>query len=62
MDNDHRIVLRLEVDRDAEPISGTLTAEGEEGHPFTGWLGLTDAIEEIRGEAVRRPPENPEGP
>jgi hypothetical protein len=43
------ILLRLEVDRDADPITGTLTERGETGIRFTGWLGLTNAIESIRG-------------
>ena len=49
MSGDHWIVLRLEVERDADPITGTLTTDTHEERSFTGWLGLTDAIEEIRG-------------
>ena len=45
---DQRIVLQLVVDRDADPITGTLSENEQHRHPFTGWLGLTDAIEEIR--------------
>ena len=48
MNPDQRIVLRLEVDRDADPITGTLSEDEQPRHPFTGWLGLTDAIEDIR--------------
>lgn len=48
MSSHHVIVVRLEVDRDSDPISGTLSAAGQETRSFTGWLGLTDAIEEIR--------------
>lgn len=42
-------MLRLEVDREADPITGTLAEPGAIGVPFTGWLGLTNAIETIRG-------------
>jgi hypothetical protein len=49
MSRDHWIVLRLEVERDTDPITGILTTETREERSFTGWLGLTDAIEEIRG-------------
>lgn len=48
MSSDQWIAVRLELDRDAEPITGTLTQGDEEARPFTGWLGLTDAIEAIR--------------
>lgn len=49
MSTDERLVLRLEVDLDAEPITGILAQRGHAGRPFTGWLALTDAIESIRG-------------
>lgn len=52
MNPDQRIVLRLEVDRDADPITGTLCEDEQHRHPFTGWLGLTDAIEDIRAAHV----------
>ena len=55
MNPDHRIVLRLEVDRDADPITGTLSEDEQPRHPFTGWLGLTDAIEDIRVAHGRGP-------
>lgn len=55
MGPDESIVLRLEVDRDADPITGTLTEGEAEGRSFTGWLGLTDAIEAIRA-AHGQPP------
>jgi hypothetical protein len=47
------IVLRLEVERDADPISGILTSDTHEERSFTGWLGLTDAIEEIRAAQAK---------
>jgi len=55
MSIDERIVMRLEVDRGADPITGTLTQPGHAGQPFTGWLALTDAIELIRGAALEAP-------
>lgn len=61
MGPDESIVLRLEVHRDAEPITGTLTEGDSEGHSFTGWLGLTDAIEAIRA-AHESPPTGRDGP
>ena len=42
------IVLRLEVDRDADPITGSLRDGSQHEQRFTGWLGLTNAIESIR--------------
>ena len=38
----------LELDLDAEPIQGTLSLPGAAANPFTGWLGLTVAIEGLR--------------
>ena len=64
MSSDQRIVLRLEVDREADPITGTLTQCGHAQRGFTGWLALSNAIESIRtgeGEAAApdvRPREN----
>lgn len=46
------IVLRLEVDRDADPISGTLWLPGQARRAFSGWLALTDAIESIRATSL----------
>ena len=48
MPSEESIVLRLEVERDADPITGTLTDGAEDEQRFTGWLGLTNAIESIR--------------
>ena len=48
MSTDEPIVLRLEVDRDADPITGRLTQPGHAERPFTGWLALTNEIESIR--------------
>jgi hypothetical protein len=48
MNSHERIVLRLEVDLDADPITGTLSRSGHAEQRFTGWLALTDVIESIR--------------
>lgn len=48
MSSDPRIVLRLEVDPEADPITGTLGGGDRERRPFTGWLELTDEIEAVR--------------
>ena len=55
MSADNRIVLRLEVDREADPISGTVIQSGQPDRPFIGWLALTDAIESIRGTSAEAP-------
>ena len=39
----------LELDLDAEPIEGTLSPPGGPASPFVGWLGLTAALERLRG-------------
>ena len=44
--------LGLEVQFDAEPIRGRLfdsEADGRLDRPFSGWLGLSAAIEAARG-------------
>jgi hypothetical protein len=40
--------LMLEVERDADPIRGTLT--DPEGHerPYVGWVALISALDELR--------------
>jgi hypothetical protein len=40
--------LRLDLDLDAEPISGQVAVEGDESLPFTGYTGLIAALESIR--------------
>ncbi len=39
----------LELDLDAQPIEGTLSPPGDPPARFTGWLGLTAALEGLRG-------------
>jgi len=43
-------VLVLRIERQTEPIAGTLSAEGGEPHPFFGWLGLARAMERVLGD------------
>jgi hypothetical protein len=40
--------LRLDLDLDAEPISGRVGIEGAEPVAFTGYTGLIAALESIR--------------
>jgi hypothetical protein len=41
-----RIAFRVEVERDAEPIRGTIHTPERE-HEFVGWVGLARALERI---------------
>jgi hypothetical protein len=41
-----RIVVRLEVEPDADPIRGSIEAAGAEVE-FVGWVGLADALGQI---------------
>jgi hypothetical protein len=45
-----RIALTLELDRDAEPISGRLVAPDGSGEEFVGWLGLGTALQRLTAE------------
>ena len=48
--------LHLDLDLDAEPISGRLALEGAEPLSFTGYTGLIAALESIRaGEPQESP-------
>jgi hypothetical protein len=38
----------LELDMDSEPIRGALRPAGGQPRRFTGWLGLSAAIEALR--------------
>ena len=40
--------LRLDLDLDAEPISGRVGVDGDEPVAFTGYTGLIAALESIR--------------
>lgn len=48
----------LECDLDADPIEGTLTKPEGTHRSFTGWLGLTAALERLR--AAHEPAETGE--
>jgi hypothetical protein len=56
MSSEGPLVLRLEVDRDTEPITGTLSQPGHPKRSFTGWLALTDVIESIRAAENEQSP------
>jgi hypothetical protein len=40
--------LQLDLDLDAEPISGRVAVDGDEPVAFTGYTGLIAALESIR--------------
>lgn len=44
----------LELDLDAQPIEGTLSPPGGSPSTFIGWLGLTAALEGLRGASQER--------
>jgi hypothetical protein len=41
--------LDLELASDADPIQGVVRAPDAEPRPFTGWLALIAALDEMRG-------------
>jgi len=46
MDDERHVELRLDVEPDADPIRGVVSAaDGGEAHAFVGWLGLAAEIE-----------------
>lgn len=46
-----RIHLRVAVERDHEPIRGTLADSAGTTHEFTGWLELMSAFDHARQKA-----------
>ena len=58
-DDDHLVALRLDVDPDAEPIRGVLTAGDGDAHAFVGWLGLAAEIERTLREGAEADAEPP---
>lgn len=50
MDSRHRVELLLELDIDADPIAGLVRHGNGAPRPFTGWLGLTAALEGVLGQ------------
>lgn len=53
--------LRLEVDRDAEPIGGVV-ADDAVRRRFHGWLELMAALDDLREAGARPQPQGPGGP
>jgi hypothetical protein len=49
----HEIELVLRVDPFAEPIAGSLTTPSGACERFSGWIGLSAALERIRADAMR---------
>lgn len=39
--------FRLEIERGSDPIAGSLSAQGDAGLPFSGWLGLASVLERM---------------
>jgi hypothetical protein len=53
-----RMILRLELEPDAEPIAGRLSGESGPAVAFIGWVGLAAAIEQALGLGRRAGEEN----
>jgi len=51
----------LDLDRGADPVAGTLTDDSGAATPFTGWVGLTRAIELALTTEDRSAPPLPKG-
>jgi hypothetical protein len=43
--------VHLEIDVDSDPITGTVCATEGDSRPFSGWIELVSAIEEVRSNA-----------
>ncbi len=65
-----RLILKLELDRNADSFSGTANAGDGQAEAFRGWIGLAAAVEAWRsagapGDGARRAPacepESPQG-
>jgi len=41
--------VRLDVQLDAQPITGRLRTDGGEDEPFVGWLGFIDTLRRLSG-------------
>lgn len=52
-------VLVLRIEREEDPIAGTLEEEGRPPHPFRGWLGLARAMERVLGDGPPAPADPP---
>jgi hypothetical protein len=55
------VTLRLELEADAEPIAGRLSAESGLAVAFIGWVGLAAAIEQAIGLGRSADPAADEG-
>ncbi len=53
---DHHSIAQvlLAIDLASEPITGSVSVDGETSHRFNGWIELAAAIEAARGGAPRR--------
>jgi hypothetical protein len=51
------LALRIDVDRDADPVSGRVSAGDGPGRSFAGWTELFAALQDavIADQATRRP-------
>jgi hypothetical protein len=49
------IHVDLEIAADGEPIAGVIRDERGRSEPFTGWLGLMERLETLRGDPAHLP-------
>jgi hypothetical protein len=49
-----RLRLVLELERDSEPIRGTLTGPGGEHRAYVGWLALIEALDQWHRAATEQ--------
>jgi hypothetical protein len=47
----HVLRLVLEVERDADPIRGTVADDDGPARAYVGWLALMGALDDLRGAA-----------
>ena len=61
MSSSNRVTVGLHVDLSSDPIEGEVQTRGGSSHPFSGWLGLTAALERAAGgeEQPFHPQEKP---
>lgn len=55
MPTGREIELTLRIDLHAEPISGSLTCGDGMREPFSGWIGLSAALERVRAGETPAP-------
>lgn len=53
---DRHLELHLQIDPQADPITGRLSDAGHRSRAFRGWLGLAAAIEELIRPEAGTPP------